>query len=71
MKTYKDFGSYENFISSIKEIAKSRKKLKTSDENYICYHRHHIMPKCFGGTNDDENLILLTCEEHIIAHILQ
>ena len=70
MKTYKDFGSYEDFISSIKEVAKSKKKIKTSDENYICYHKHHIIPKCFGGTNDSENLILLTCEEHIIAHIL-
>ena len=31
---------------------------------------HHIVPRCMGGTNDKENLVELTPEEHYIAHQL-
>ena len=35
------------------------------------YHeRHHITPKCLGGTDDNENLIDLYAKEHFIAHKL-
>ena len=30
--------------------------------------RHHIVPRCMGGTNDNDNLIDLYAEEHYIAH---
>lgn len=30
--------------------------------------RHHIIPKCMGGTNDKENLVDLTAREHFICH---
>ena len=32
------------------------------------YHKHHIIPKHIGGTNDPSNLIELTIEEHAEAH---
>lgn len=32
--------------------------------------RHHIIPKCMGGTDDYENLVQLTPEEHYLAHQL-
>lgn len=32
------------------------------------YHRHHIIPTHMGGTNDPENLVELTIEEHAEAH---
>ena len=32
------------------------------------FHKHHIIPKHAGGTNDPSNLILLTIEEHAEAH---
>ena len=32
--------------------------------------RHHIIPKCMGGTNDPSNLVSLTAEEHFLAHQL-
>ena len=32
--------------------------------------RHHIVPKCIGGTNTLDNLVLLTAREHFIAHKL-
>ena len=31
-------------------------------------HKHHIIPKHMGGTDDPENLIELTVEEHAEAH---
>lgn len=36
-----------------------------------CYHEtHHIIPKCMGGNNDEQNLIDLFPREHFIAHKL-
>jgi hypothetical protein len=32
--------------------------------------RHHIIPKCMGGTDDIANLVYLTTEEHFVAHQL-
>lgn len=32
------------------------------------YHVHHIIPKHSGGSNDPDNLIKLTIEEHAEAH---
>jgi len=34
------------------------------------YHKHHIIPKCFGGTDVNENIVQLSYREHIIAHKL-
>ena len=32
--------------------------------------KHHIIPKCLGGTNDKDNIVVLTPEEHFLAHQL-
>ena len=32
------------------------------------YHKHHIIPKHMGGSDDPSNLIELTVEEHAEAH---
>ena len=32
------------------------------------YHKHHIIPRHAGGTDDPENLVLLTVEEHAESH---
>ena len=31
-------------------------------------HKHHIIPKHAGGTNNDDNLIIVSVEEHFILH---
>jgi len=38
------------------------------EDTYL--EKHHIIPKCVGGSDDEENLILLTPREHFIAHLL-
>ena len=51
----------------IQNILNTRGRFDCGDE----YHeRHHIIPKCMGGTNDEENLIDLFPREHFIAHKL-
>ena len=35
----------------------------------IYTHKHHIIPKHMGGTDDPSNLIVLTIEEHAQAHL--
>jgi len=34
------------------------------------YEKHHIIPKCMGGTDDAENIVLLPSRAHFIAHAL-
>ena len=37
-------------------------------EGYV--EKHHIIPKCLGGTDDKSNIAVLTPEEHFLAHQL-
>ena len=56
--------TYDEYISDILNI---RGRFACGEE----YHeRHHITPKCLGGTNDKENLIDLFAREHFEAHRL-
>jgi hypothetical protein len=34
------------------------------------YHRHHIIPKSLGGTEDNDNFVWLTHRQHFCAHLL-
>lgn len=34
------------------------------------FEKHHILPKCLGGNDLKENLVLFTGREHFIAHVL-
>ncbi len=36
----------------------------------IYYEGHHVIPKCLGGANDKENIVLLTGREHFLCHYL-
>ena len=58
METYQDF---------INNILETRGRFNCGDE----YHeKHHIIPKCMDGTDDEDNLIDLYAKEHFIAHKL-
>jgi ribosomal protein L37AE/L43A len=54
---------YDNLINSRKLLNRTKK-----DETY--YELHHIIPKCMGGANFKDNLVLLTPKEHLLAHLL-
>jgi hypothetical protein len=38
-------------------------------EAFFMKHKHHIIPKHMGGTNDPSNLIELSIEEHAAEHL--
>ena len=58
METYKEF---------INNILETRGRFACGEE----YHeRHHIVPRCMGGTDGKDNLIDLFAREHFIAHRL-
>ena len=59
---------YKDII--IKAKSENRTKLRKNQKDYVYYENHHVLPKCLGGINDKENLILLTAKEHYIAHKL-
>ena len=56
--------TYKQFIDN---ILQTRGRFNCGEEYHEC---HHILPKCVGGTNDEENLIDLFAREHYIAHKL-
>ena len=43
---------------------------RTSDPAKVNVEKHHIIPKCIGGSNDSDNIVCLTAREHFIAHVL-
>jgi hypothetical protein len=55
--------NYQSIYNQIIRRAKNRKL-----EGYV--ERHHIIPKCLGGNNDEKNIIQLTAREHFICHQL-
>jgi hypothetical protein len=36
----------------------------------LYYEKHHIIPKCMGGSNTRDNIVYLTAREHFIIHLL-
>ena len=39
-------------------------------EDGVYYETHHVIPRCLGGSDNNENLVKLTPEEHYLAHLL-
>ena len=48
-------------------IFKAKNRILSSE---IYSEKHHILPKCLGGKNNIENIVILTAREHFIAHKL-
>lgn len=55
--------NYHNIYLKLIERSKSR-----TLEGYV--EKHHILPRCMGGSDDIENIVILTAEEHYVAHQL-
>jgi len=48
----------------------NRKKLDRNEPTYVYFENHHIWPVAFGRDDRDQNLVLLTFPEHVLAHVL-
>lgn len=59
-----------NYLKHYEQLCSTRKLLCRSKSDGVYYEKHHIIPKSLGGTNDNDNLVLLTAREHYIAHLL-
>lgn len=55
--------NYKKHYDALIERAKNRTLQSYSE-------KHHIIPKCTGGNDSLENLVVLTPEEHYVAHQL-
>ena len=55
---------YKRWYLKLMAKAKGREELK----GYV--EKHHIIPKCFGGSNSEKNIATLTYREHFLAHWL-
>ena len=58
---------FNQIYSNLCEGNKSRKE---DYKKYSGLHKHHIVPKHMGGTDEDCNLTYLSIREHIISHYL-
>lgn len=56
--------NYKRIYDNIIEKAKNR----NGDLEYS--ERHHIKPKCVGGSDNKDNLVTLSLREHFICHLL-
>ena len=55
--------NYQKHYNKLCERAKTR--------HLDCYtENHHIVPRCMDGTDDPDNIVALTAEEHYVAHQL-
>lgn len=51
-----------------KEYVEKCRNIKYDSE--LVLHKHHIIPKNLGGSDDEENLILVSVDDHIKLHLL-
>lgn len=54
---------YQKIYNQLIERAKTRNLYEYNE-------KHHIIPKCLGGTNDKKNIVKLTFREHFLSHRL-
>lgn len=56
--------NYNKIYESLIKRAKSRQL-----DPLEYYEKHHIVPRCIGGTDDPENIVSLLASEHRFAHL--
>lgn len=57
--------NYQKIYNNLIEWA----KINNVDDS-LYYEKHHILPRCLGGTDEAENLVKMTPEQHYVAHQL-
>jgi hypothetical protein len=59
-----------NHLKIYENLVYSRQSLNRKKYDGIYYERHHIIPKCMGGDDTHDNLVLLSAREHFLVHWL-
>ena len=64
---------YRAYLVLLERVQKSTRirhsrKTRRLDPSLPYYEKHHIVPKSFSGSDQSDNLILLTGKEHYLAH---
>jgi hypothetical protein len=59
--------NYSKIYYQIIEKARGEERIKSCN---TYFETHHIIPRCMGGLNDNNNLVKLTAREHFICHKL-
>ena len=59
--------NYLNIYNNLIQKRSIHKLVKTGNGSI---ESHHIIPRCMSGSDDESNIINLTCREHWIAHML-
>lgn len=59
-----------NYERVYRALILKRQLNKLSKKGSVYCERHHIIPKCLGGSDLKNNLVNLTAREHFIAHML-
>jgi hypothetical protein len=54
---------YKRIYKELVERARTRELIEYTE-------RHHVIPRCIGGDDSNENIVRLTPEEHYLAHQL-
>lgn len=57
-----------NYEKQYYALIDTRKRRSLKEGEY--YEKHHIIPKCAGGMDNDENIVTLSAREHYVAHWL-
>lgn len=53
--------NYYDYINYVKSLGKRELEY---------FEVHHILPRCLGGSDEPDNLVVLTAREHFLAHYL-
>jgi hypothetical protein len=59
-----------NYVKIYNQLIERAKQDSRKKGCGIYYERHHIVPRCLGGNESKDNLVLLTAKEHYVAHKL-
>ena len=57
-----------NYYKIYEQLVNKAQKQILPAGTYV--ERHHIIPKCLGGSNDKSNIVIFTGRQHYIAHLL-
>lgn len=60
--------NYQKIYDDLMLKGRKRGNIRSDIDFYV--ERHHIVPKCLGGSNHSDNLVFLTASEHFVAHQL-